>query len=75
MPLIEISIFEDELSKDQIEEVIKAMTDTMVSFSGEGLRSATWVIVHEIKSGNWGIGGNALGLKDVREIQAATGKK
>jgi len=26
------------------------------------------IIVSEVKSGNWGVGGNALGLEDVRKI-------
>jgi phenylpyruvate tautomerase PptA (4-oxalocrotonate tautomerase family) len=26
------------------------------------------VIVNEVKSGNWGVGGNALALEDVRKI-------
>jgi 4-oxalocrotonate tautomerase len=47
----------------------------MVSFSGENLRSATWVVIQEIKSGNWGIGGKALGLQDVRALQARTAEK
>lgn len=70
MPLIEVTMFEDEFSGDEKKEIIKAMTDTMVSFSGESLRSATWVVIHEVKSGSWGIGGKALGLQDVRELQA-----
>lgn len=70
MPFVEIKVFEDELSEEQIQELIAKTTDVLVSFSGEGLRNATWVVVQEVKSGNWGIGGKALGLADVRAIQA-----
>lgn len=70
MPLVEIKVFEGELTKVQTKEVIQKVTDLMVAFAGENLRPATWVIVHEIKSGNWGVGGKALGLDDVRAIQA-----
>jgi 4-oxalocrotonate tautomerase len=38
---------------------------------GESIRPHTWVVLEEIKSGNWGIGGTALGLADVHAIQAA----
>jgi len=75
MPLIEIKVFEGEFSEDQTKKVIEAVTDLMVSFSGESLRSATWVVVHEVKSGNWGIGGKALGLQDVRALQAKDEKR
>ena len=70
MPLIQIKVFEDELTEDQTREIIKSVTDSVVSFAGERLRSATWVVVEEVKSGNWGIGGQALGLQDVRALQA-----
>jgi 4-oxalocrotonate tautomerase len=72
MPLIEIKVFEDEFSDEQRTGIIEAVTDTMVSFTGESVRPHTWVVLEEIKSGSWGIGGSALGLTDVRAIQAAS---
>jgi 4-oxalocrotonate tautomerase len=72
MPFIEIKVFEGEYSEDEKKKVIEAVTDVMVSFSGENLRSATWVVIQEVKSGNWGIGGKALGLQDIRALQAGT---
>lgn len=75
MPFIEIKVFEGELSEDEKKKVIENVTNVMVSFSGENLRSATWVVIQEIKSGNWGIGGKALGLQDVRALQARTAEK
>ncbi len=35
MPLVEIKVFEGELSKAQTKEVIQEITDVMVSFSGD----------------------------------------
>ncbi|MFW6075298.1 MAG: tautomerase family protein [Chloroflexota bacterium] len=70
MPLVEVKVFENELSPEQTEDVIQQLTDVMVSFAGESLRDATWVIVEEVKSGSWGVGGNALGLEDIRAMQA-----
>jgi len=70
MPLVEIKVFEGELSKEQTQEIIQDITEVVVSFAGENLRQATWVVVQEVKSGNWGVGGKALGLSDVRAIQA-----
>lgn len=75
MPFIEIKVFEGELSEDEKKKIIEDVTDVMVSVSGENLRSATWVVIQEIKSGNWGIGGKSLGLKDVRALQAGTSEK
>jgi len=70
MPFVEIKVFEGELSKEQTQEMIQEITEVVVSLAGENLRQATWVVVQEVKSGNWGVGGKALGLDDIRAIQA-----
>ena len=70
MPLIEIKVFENEFSHEQHTGIIEAVTDAMVSFTGESIRPHTWVVLEEIKSGDWGIGGSALGLTDVHALQA-----
>ena len=70
MPFIEIKVVEDVFSDEQRTGIIEAVTDAMVSFTGESVRPHTWVVLEEIKSGSWGIGGSALGLADVRPLQA-----
>ena len=71
MPLIEIKVFEDEFNDDERSDVIAAITDAMVRFTGEPIRPHTWVVLEEVKSGSWGIGGTALQLPDVRALQTA----
>lgn len=71
MPLVEIKVFEGEPSEARTREVIQKVTDVTVSFGGENLRQATWVIVREVKSGHWGVGGKALDLNDIKAIQAS----
>jgi 4-oxalocrotonate tautomerase len=70
MPLIEIKFFEEEFSDEERKGIIGAVTDAMVGFTGEQVRPYTWVVLQEVKSGGWGIGGTALGLPDVRALQA-----
>jgi 4-oxalocrotonate tautomerase len=36
---------------------------------GESLRNYTLVLVQEVESGSWGVGGQAIGLEDVRAMQ------
>jgi 4-oxalocrotonate tautomerase len=50
--------------------VIDAVTDAIVRFTGESIRRHTWVVLEEITSGSWGIGGTALGLPRVRALQS-----
>jgi 4-oxalocrotonate tautomerase len=42
----------------------------MVSIEGENMRQVTWVVIDEVKSGDWGIGGKGLTTQDVRELAA-----
>jgi 4-oxalocrotonate tautomerase len=70
MPLVEVKVFEQELTKNQTQDLIAGITETVTSVTSEKLRDVTWVIVHEVRSGNWGIGGNALALDDVKKMMA-----
>jgi 4-oxalocrotonate tautomerase len=44
----------------------------MVEIEGENLRPVTWVVIDEVKGGDWGIGGNALTAADVHALQGKT---
>jgi 4-oxalocrotonate tautomerase len=54
---------------EQKSEMIHQLTETMVRIEGENLRPVTWVIVDEVKSGDWGIGGKGLTAADVHALQ------
>ena len=66
MPLIQVRVIKDVFSKDQKRQIIKKLTDAMVSIEGENMRGVTWVTIEEVESGDWGIGGNALTTSDVQ---------
>lgn len=70
MPLITVKVFKDELTKEQSAEVIAKLTDTICEITSEKLREATWITIEEINDGQWGIGGNALTLGDVKKLIA-----
>jgi 4-oxalocrotonate tautomerase len=69
MPVITVKVFEGELTKDQKAEMIEDITEAVIPYVGETVRASTWVLVEEVKSGSWGIGGKAWGLADLRQIQ------
>ena len=70
MPLIQVKLIEGVFSSSQKSEIVKKLTDTMVAIEGENMRPVTWVVVEEVKSGEWGIGGNPLTTADVRALAA-----
>jgi 4-oxalocrotonate tautomerase len=72
MPLINVKLIEDVFTPEQKREIVERLTDAMVSVEGENMRPVTWVIVEEVRSGDWGIGGKPLTTGDVRALAAGT---
>jgi 4-oxalocrotonate tautomerase len=73
MPLIEVKLIEEVFTPAQKKEMISKLTDAMVAIEGENMRSVTVVIVEEVRSGDCGIGGQAMTTDAVRAL--AAGKK
>ncbi len=74
MPLVTVKLIEGVFTTTQKHEMIRKLTDTMVSIEGENLRPATVVIVEETKSGDWGFGGNPFTTADVKAMAAGKPK-
>jgi 4-oxalocrotonate tautomerase len=70
MPLIEVKVLEGVFSTEQKQRMVEELTGAMVSIEGENMRGVTTVIVEEIRSGSWGIGGRALTTEDVKALAA-----
>ena len=70
MPFVNIKLIEGVFNEEQKQEMIQKVTDTMVSIEGENMRPVTWVVLEEVKSGEWGIGGKGYTTEDVRKIAA-----
>jgi 4-oxalocrotonate tautomerase len=68
MPLVQVKLIEGVFSDAQKQEMVRKLTDAMVSVEGENLRAATWVVLEEVKSGSWGIGGRTLTTGDVKAM-------
>jgi len=73
MPLIQVKLIEGVFSDEQKREMVRKLTDAMVSIEGENMRSVTSVLIEDVKSGQWGIGGHPLTTADVKNL--AAGKK
>jgi 4-oxalocrotonate tautomerase len=69
MPLVTVKLVEGVFNETEKREMIEKLTDTMVEIEGENMRGITWVVVEEVRSGDWGIGGNALTTGDVRAVK------
>ena len=70
MPFINVKLIEGVFSAAQKQEIVRKLTDTMVSIEGENMRPVTWCVVEEVRSGNWAIAGNPLTTADVKALAA-----
>ena len=71
MPLVDIEVIEGVFDDEQKAQMIEKVTNAMVEVEGENMRAVTWVRVKEVRSGQWGIGGNTPSADDIKAM--ATG--
>lgn len=68
MPLVQVKLIEGVFTAAQKREMVHKLTDAMVAIDGEAMRPVTWVVIEEVKSGDWGIGGRPLTAADVKAL-------
>jgi 4-oxalocrotonate tautomerase len=71
MPLVQIKGVGGYLSASKKQELIRRVTDAVVSVEGEGLRPVTWVIVEDVPPGAWGVGGSPVSADDLRKMASS----
>ena len=74
MPFVDIRVLEGAFSRDQLQDVIRGVTDVIVRAGGEGIRPNVVVSVTETKSGLWGHGGTPLTIEMVEARRAERAK-
>jgi 4-oxalocrotonate tautomerase len=70
MPLINVRLIEGVFTHDQKKQIITKLTDAMVAIEGENMRPVTSVVIDEVKSGDWAIGGKPLTTAEVKALAA-----
>ena len=70
MPFVNVKVIEGVFSATQKQEIVRKVTDAMVEIEGENMRPVTWVVVEEVASGDWGVGGTPLHTADVIAVAA-----
>lgn len=70
MPLIQVKLIEGVFTPEQKKELIGKLTDAVVDVKGENMRPVTWVLIEDVRSGEWGIGGQSMTTEAVRALAA-----
>lgn len=71
MPIVTIKLLEGVFDQTAQAAMIDKVTDAMCAVGGEGMRPAVHVLVEEVASGRWGIGGDKLRTEEVLARRAA----
>lgn len=71
MPLVQIKGVGGYLTLTQKQEMIRKVTDAVLSVEGEGLRHVTWVTIEDVQPGAWGVGGMPVTDDDLRDLARA----
>jgi len=73
MPLVNVKVIEGVFTDSQKRSMVEKLTDAMVAIEGENMRGVTWVVVEEVKSGDWGVGGTPLTTEAVKALASGKG--
>ena len=72
MPFVNVKFIEGVFDAHQKRERVERLTETMVAIEGENMREVTWVVLEEVRSGDWGMGGKTVSTEDVKALAAGT---
>jgi 4-oxalocrotonate tautomerase len=72
MPLVNVKLIKGVFSAAQKKAIIKGITEAMVAVEGEALRKFVWVVIDEVNSGQWAMGGKLITAAAVKAM--ITGK-
>jgi 4-oxalocrotonate tautomerase family enzyme len=69
MPLVHVTVPEGSLSDARKKLMVEKITAATLEAEGlpnnDRTRMLTWVIINEVKDGNWGAGGGVVRLADI----------
>ena len=71
MPLAQIKVIEGVFTNAEKQQMVEKVSEALIALEGEALREKTVVIVEEVKSGDWGIGGQTLTTEDVQHLRSS----
>lgn len=68
MPIVDVKVMEKVLSPKQQQSIAEGNTQVFADVVGEPVRRVTWVVIQDVTSGQWTMGGRALATEGVQEM-------
>jgi 4-oxalocrotonate tautomerase len=66
MPYVNVKVTKDGVTKEQKEEIIRGVTNLLRDILGKNPQT-TVVVIDEVGTDNWGIGGETVTIRRARE--------
>lgn len=68
MPIIDVKVMEKVLTAEQKQAIAEGITDVFAGVVGEPARQVTWVVIQDVTSGQWTMGGQPVTTEGVRDL-------
>lgn len=68
MPLIDVKVMEGVLSTTQKQEIARGLTEVFADVVGSAVRPVTWVVIQDIATGEWTMGGDPVTTGGVKDL-------
>jgi len=68
MPIVDVKVMEKVLTIEQKQTIAAGITDVFVDVVGEPVRGVTFVVIQDVTSGQWTMGGQPLTTEGVLDL-------
>lgn len=68
MPIIDVKVMEGVLSAEQKQKIARGITDVFADAVGAPVRPVTWVVIQDVASGEWTMGGDPVTTEGVKDL-------
>jgi 4-oxalocrotonate tautomerase len=68
VPFIDVKVMEGVLTTEQKQKIAQGFTDVFSDVVGSPARPVTWVVIQDVATGQWTMGGNPLTTEGVKEL-------
>ena len=68
MPIIDVKVMEGVLTDEQKRAIAQGVTDALVDVVGSRARPVTWVVIQDVASGQWTMGGELVTTEGVKAL-------
>jgi 4-oxalocrotonate tautomerase len=72
MPIVDVKVMEKVLSPNLKQSIADGITQVFADVVGEPVRPATWVVIQDVTSGQWTMGGEAVTTAGVQQMLGAS---